>query len=357
MNDNWVTSEAKNLDTGIEAIIFRAFHKTGDTFPAEMEYTFHWVLDSIHASSRFLSLPMLTYRATQPNCLEDATQDLDRMTTVAAAWHLLHCAARLLDDVEDGEAENPVPELSPAIAINSGTALIFIAQLILASLHDSTLGPQRVLDLIVVFNLATARMANGQTSDLALNASTSPTLELIHRIAGLKSGEFFALACRAGALLSNAGSSEVATCADFGYNLGILVQISDDFRALWAPNRRGDLTTAHRTLPIAYALSVADPVTAHQIRTWLAQAPNDQDILFELQALLADLGALHYTVLEAGLYHARAREALLRLPRPNQAQYALLALLDTVFPAIARDQWPSPRLTTPSFDSSNGLVR
>jgi geranylgeranyl pyrophosphate synthase len=180
-----------------------------------------------------------------------------------------------------------------------------------------------------------------------------PTLDIVRRIAGAKSGEFFALACHAGALLSDAGLSDIATCTDFGYNLGILIQISDDFRAIWAPSRRGDLITAHRTFPIAYALSVADPDMRQQIRNWLAQAPDDRRALHELQILLADLGALHHTVLEAGLYHGRAREALLKLSRPNQAQYALLTLLDTVFPAVAMDQWSSP-FTTSSIDSSDG---
>lgn len=349
-----MTSE-DNIATA-RAIIANTVRRTFVNPPAVIAHTFSWVLDTAHTNARFLHLPWLTYQATRPNITLSDAEDSDRVAAVTAAWHLLHCAARLFDDIEDGEKQSFAPA-EPAQVINAATALIFIAQLALTSLHESALEPRRILDMMIVFNTAIARMIGGQANDLALNVSTRHTPEDVLRIAGAKSGEFFALACRVGAILSTTGSNEIAACTAFGYNLGVLLQISDDFHAVWAPQRRSDLTTLRCTLPMGYALAGADSTTRSRLETWLAKVPDNSEALTELQSTLAELGALHYITLQSGLYYTRAHEALLALPRPSQAQHELLELLDAVFPAVAMDEWSSLPLSNAStVDPNSGSM-
>nr|HID12613.1 hypothetical protein [Anaerolineae bacterium] len=270
-----------------------------------------WVTDAARQSP-FLRLPLLTCQATGG--------DPAQAIPVAAAWHLLHCAAALLDDVEDQALE---PPLNPARAVNWATALTFAAQLLLLRSARRGLPAAQTLALSEAFNTASLRICAAQEADLAAGpeglvlseAEGDLSLDDYWRIAGAKGGEPLALACRAGAMLGAQPQTEVDIYATFGYHLGILVQLGDDFRALWTPRGRGDLTTAGRTLPVVYALTVASPDARARLHSLLRRAPDDPAASAELQTRLSDLGALHYLTLQAGRQHHLAREALLSAAR------------------------------------------
>ena len=137
-------------------------------------------------------------------CCEAVGGDEHQATAVAAAWFLLYLAAKVLDDIEDEDAlQNPWCTVGIAQAINAATGLIFVSQLALAHLPRMGAGRGLALYLIEDFNCTILRMCAGQHADLT-EASIS-SLERYFRIAGAKSGEFFALACRAGALLGTDG--------------------------------------------------------------------------------------------------------------------------------------------------------
>ena len=147
-------------------------------------------------------------------CCQAAGGDEDQATAIAAAWFLLYLAAKVLDDVEDGDVhQGPWSAMGAPQAINAATGLIFASQLALARLPR--LGADRELALFLLedFNHTTLRMCAGQQADLTEGSQTSRRLaerlnlreveqlplERYFWIAGAKSGEFFALACRAGA--------------------------------------------------------------------------------------------------------------------------------------------------------------
>lgn len=304
-----------------------------------------WVND--HASTQpALRLPLLSCEA--------AGGDPIRAIPVSAAWHLLHCAAHLLDDVVD---EAPL-SLETGQAVNAAVTLIFLAQVSLTTLcttivscaSESAVEAERVVALVHTFNTATARMAEGQGADLAWDEETA-TLDDYWRVAGAKTGEFFALACRAGAMLGTDDQTEIDLYATFGYHLGMLVQLGDDLQALWRPRGRDDLITASRTLPVVYALTVAPPETRTHLRALLRRALEDPVALRELQAHLADhplaegepMGALHYLTLQACWQHHLARKALLSSTQPTVGQHELIQLLDSAFPAVARRQLAAGR--------------
>ncbi|MDY7076099.1 MAG: polyprenyl synthetase family protein [Chloroflexota bacterium] len=311
--------------------------------PDGLDLVLRWATAAARLSP-FLRLPSL--------CCQATGGDPAHAIPVSAAWHLLHCAAHLLDDL----ADEAIPSLEPAQAVNAAVTLVFLAQVSLTTLRHSQVEPERVVALVAAFDTATARMALGQAADLAWDEGAA-TLDDYWRVAGTKTGEFFGLACRAGAMLGTQPQAEVDIYATFGYHLGVLVQLSDDFRALWTPRGRGDLTTAGRTLPVVYALTVASSEARGRLHSLLRRAPDDGSTelakvpaaLRELQATLADpstgsgqaLGALHYLTLQAGKQHHLAHEALLSSARPAVAQHELLKLLDAAFPAVAQERWPS----------------
>ena len=314
-----------------ETVAAPADEPTGDAkivaLPARL---LDWVLEAVWQSP-YLPLPTLTCEATGG--------DGSDAVPVAAAWHLLHAAAHLLDDIMDGE----VPDLDPAQATNAAVALVFLAQMSLTTLRQSRVPPERIVDLIAIFNRATLWMSAGQASDLAWGDRA--TLDDYWRIVAAKSGAFFALACRAGAMLGTQPEVEIAHYDRFGHHLGVLLQVADDLRAVWRPRGRGDLSTLGRTLPVVYARAVAPAEIRSQLQALTKRVLDDKAALAELQTLLRDpaidcersQGVVHYVTVQAGFHHQQAREALLATARRDVAHDELLRRLDRVLPALALD--------------------
>ena len=260
-------------------------------------------------------------------CCQAAGGDEHQATALAAAWFLLYLAAKVLDDVEDEDAlQGPWYAIGVPQAINAATGLIFASQLALA--HLPRMGASRELTLFLIedFNRTILRMCAGQHADLAEVSISS--LERYFRIAGAKSGEFFALACRAGALL---GTDEVAPYSEFGYNLGVLIQICDDFEGVWNPKGRSDLAAGKRTLPVIYALTVAPPGVRDRLEWLLAKAISERKAEEEARGLITELGAPHYLLIEAQIRRQRAEAALCSTGRPSPAYRQLMALLNGHF--------------------------
>jgi geranylgeranyl diphosphate synthase type I len=260
-------------------------------------------------------------------CSEAEGGDENQATMVAAAWFLLYLAAKVLDDIEDGDFHRaPWSTIGAPQAINAATGLIFASQLALT--HLPKMGARRELTLLLIedFNCTTLRMCSGQHADLT--EEDGFTLERYFQIAGAKSGEFFSLACRAGALL---GTDEVAPYSDFGYNLGVLIQICDDFEGIWNPKGRSDLAAGKRTLPILYALTVAPQSIKERLEQLLVKAIREGEAEEEARRIITELGAPHYLLIEAQIRRQRAESALCSAGSSSPAYSKLINLLDEHF--------------------------
>ncbi len=232
-----------------------------------------------------------------------------RALPVAAAWRAMHIAAKLLDDVEDGDVArlSPVPTDAPRV-INLATGYIALANMALARLaedSDSLLWFSIQQD----FSLAMLQTTEGQHADLS--AREECTLKDYLRIAGAKSGRCFSLASRAGARCATSDPGVLFRYNAFGYNMGILLQITDDLEGFHAPCSQSDLLRGGRTLPVVYALSVASPPERLHLEQWLAQAgAGDLEAVKQARQLMIALGTEVYMRAEATRYRCRALAAL-----------------------------------------------
>jgi geranylgeranyl pyrophosphate synthase len=260
-------------------------------------------------------------------CCESAGGERSQAMPIAAAWLLLYIAAKTLDDVEGGDLDALSQTLSPAQAVNVATAFIFASQLALTHLTKMGVREELVLLLIEDFNRTTVKMCSGQKADLEGGGELS--FERYFKVIGEKSGEFFSLACRAGALL---GTDEVAPFSDFGYNLGVIIQIMDDFEGVWNPNGRSDLEAGRRTLPVIYALSVVPPSLRIQLVELLKEAGIDPKAEDGARRIITELGAPQYMMIEAQIRRMRAEEALRSVGGDFQAHRKLIEILDLVMP-------------------------
>lgn len=293
------------------------------------------VLDEAQGSPGFTQDVRLALRssragATGPSfvllpclCCQAVGGEQRHAIVVAAAWQLLVLAARILDDLEDQDVEGDLGTvLGPARAINVATGLMAAAPLALTHLQaDAAV----VLDLLQDFQCATLRICAGQHQDLAPGEIG---LEAYEEIVAAKTGETFALACRAGARVGGGDAQQIALLSEFGHHLGMLNQIGDDVSGLWSKADHSDLVAGRKTWPVLYALSVASASERERLQGLLERARGDAEAEARARQKITDLGALHYLLLQAEVRHQRAKVALKSVGAPWPIRQQLSALLE-----------------------------
>lgn len=253
------------------------------------------VLDAAQASEAagfpLALLPLLTCQA--------AGGDPQVAIPVAAAWRALHIGLKLLDDVEDGDVARLAPEANPAQVLNLSTGFLAAAQLALTRL------PAAQCNILQADFLHTVlQMAGGQHTDLDRTAARS--IPGYFQIMEAKSGAFFALAAASGTKCATSDCTEIAKYADFGYNVGVLIQIVDDWSDISAKHGQGDLTTGQMTLAVCYAQTVASPAERVRLEALLACAPTSAAAEREVRHLLTALGCEIYLQAELARYRRRS---------------------------------------------------
>jgi len=261
---------------------------------------------------------------------DNLPSDGRQATVVISAWRLLFLAARILDDLEDGDADNALwTAIGPARTINVANGLIFAAQLALAYLRRWGMADWLFLAIHEDFNHTALRICAGQHNDLAQEETS---LDSYWETVAAKAGEPFALACRAGALVGGGSPQQVALLSEFGHNLGLLMQIGDDFHGVWDPSGRSDLAAGRKTLPVLYAFAVAPVGLREHLRELPVRATSNAEDEAEARQVITDLGTPQYLLVEAQLRYQRARTALQAVGPPTPAHRRLLALLDQILP-------------------------
>jgi geranylgeranyl pyrophosphate synthase len=246
---------------------------------------------------------------------------------VCAAWRLLRLGAKLLDDVEDGDVREGLPEI-----VNFAVGLVFAGQLVLDKLLVEGVSPAHVQHLAQELSRAGLIACGGQHADLGA-AGLDPDRWL--EIAAAKSGAPMGWAAWAGALVAGAEENVLAGYRDYGSSLGVLLQISDDYSGVWYPDHVGDLVSNRPTLPVAYALSVASASERNQLQVLLDGAQRgDLEADRQARKLLIDVGAQAFMLVVGQVWHDRAAQALQQVGGDHPAKHQLLAALRQVFPAL-----------------------
>lgn len=261
--------------------------------------------------------------------------DPRQAVAACAAWRLMRSAAKLFDDVQDGDLSEGQPE-----AINIALGLVFIGLLATHRLAEQGLTPERVQQASQVFCRACLVACGGQHADLGAAAATvdlDPDDWL--EIAAAKSGTPFGWAAWVGALVGGADARALTCYRDYGRALGLLLQVADDYDGVWYPDAATDLATGRPTLTSAYALSVASTEERDRLEALLSKArQGDGDAEAKARALMTDLGAQGFLLVVARTQERRASEALREAGCDGPASHPLLAILEHVFPALHKLQ-------------------
>ncbi len=241
----------------------------------------------------------------------------------AAAWRGLHLAAKLLDDIQDGDAIIiGKGEITPDVASNLATGLIAASMAIVTNgMGNKNLDAQTRLDLSAEFSKVILQMCAGQHIDITQTGQLD--FESYRNIMAAKSGVFIQLATWSGARCTTADEKQLEQFKIFGHNLGMMLQLNDDIRDFHQTGAKGDIASGKNTYPVIYALSVADKRDKARLHRWLAAAATDSQAEENARALVRALGAEVYVLAEIMRYRLRSQEALDNLGLEQKRRQAL----------------------------------
>ncbi|HEY8203589.1 MAG TPA: farnesyl diphosphate synthase [Pyrinomonadaceae bacterium] len=159
----------------------------------------------------------------------------EKLLRTACAFEMIHTYSLIHDDLpsmDDDDLRRGRPtchvKFDEATAILAGDALQSLAFRTMA--EDEALSAQVRIQLISELSRAAGTpsgMVAGQALDLAAESREVDSEEL-ERIHHEKTGALISAAARCGAIIGGANEAELAAVTDYGINLGLLFQITDD---------------------------------------------------------------------------------------------------------------------------------
>ncbi|GAE25083.1 heptaprenyl diphosphate synthase component II [Halalkalibacter wakoensis JCM 9140] len=141
-----------------------------------------------------------------------------------------------------------------------------------------------------------------------------------------KTALLIAVSCELGALAANADKEVQRNLYQFGYNVGMSFQITDDVLDFVGTEEQlgkpagGDLRQGNVTLPALYAMHHDESIQMAITKMLASNYPEDVDISPILKAVKAS-GGIEYSISISDLYLEKAYEALERLPDQQEKTY------------------------------------
>lgn len=254
----------------------------------------------------------------------------DRQYRLAACVEFIHTATLLHDDVVDASDQRRGKASANAVFGNEAAVLVgdfLFSRSFQLMVEDGS------IDVLRILSNASAIIAEGEVLQLSTASDLKTTEDQYFSVIRAKTAELFAAACEVGAVVAGRSPAECKALREYGMNLGIAFQISDDvldYRP--GEERRGkalgdDFREGKMTLPVILALSKA---TKEERAFWqrclsdLEQVPDD---LPRARAILQGHDVLERSLAQAQSYAARAQESLSFLPE-SPIRQDLLDLAD-----------------------------
>ena len=252
----------------------------------------------------------------------------DRDVLFASVFELIHTATLVHDDVIDGAATRRGRRSVNGRWGNHVTVLLGDYLYIKSMNVALTAEDLRVIQILAQ---VTQRMIEGELIQAdrigSVDVTEADYLEIVRR----KTADLFSGCCRVGALLGAQSAERQTALAEFGLNLGMAFQITDDILDLTSTETAlgkpvaSDLREGKVTLPLIYLIRRGDPVHREQIATVVADGGFTRVSHEEIRALLHREGTIEAARDLASAYARRAEACLEVFPR-SPARDCLLEL-------------------------------
>jgi octaprenyl-diphosphate synthase len=239
-----------------------------------------------------------------------------RQIQVASVIEFIHSATLLHDDVVD-DAELRRGNAS-ANSIWGTEASVLVGDFLLSKSFTLMVddGDLKILNAI---SKATTQMAEGEIQELMRTSDLSITEEEYLSIVANKTASLITATCQIGAILAGVDGEKEQALANFGLNLGIAFQLTDDTL---------DYTSTEKRFgkEIMRSCSVSEREKVVEI---LLSESLDERAFLQVVGLINRYGGIEYTKEKAREYVAKAK-GYLDCFQPSREKTALLAMANYV---------------------------
>jgi geranylgeranyl pyrophosphate synthase len=261
-------------------------------------------------------------------CCQASGGDPVLTTEVSAAWLLLYVAAHLVDSVEDGDLNEEIMTVGGSgSAINIANGYFLSAVLILNDLAAKDRFKRNAQQICADFLNTILVMTSGQHLDINLPRLS---LEQWWQVAEAKTGSFFSLACRSGAQFGTDDSLKIEAFSDYGFHLGLMLQIHDDIedlKLLMAEEISEIPASINRSLAFTYAVEVLPDREKSRLQELIERKSHESASVDEVIGLLNQSGAGLYLLAEMKRHYELAVKSLEKAAPSSSAGEKLLAFI------------------------------
>jgi octaprenyl-diphosphate synthase len=242
-----------------------------------------------------------------------------RMATV---MEFLHTATLVHDDIIDSaDTRRNRPTVN---ALYGNETAVLMGDWLYMSAFETSLA-ERSLSILDILTRVTRKMTEGELLQLTTLGRTDlfeqQYLDIIQR----KTAYLFSACCEVGAILGGASQDEQRSLADYGMNLGMAFQLTDDLLDFTSTDDvlgKGagvDLLGGKVTLPLIY-LMASDPAAREMVETVIKEQGYESVSRRELLEGVGQVGALERARARADEYATAARAALDNLPASEHCE-------------------------------------
>ncbi|MGQ9546622.1 MAG: polyprenyl synthetase family protein [Dehalococcoidia bacterium] len=242
--------------------------------------------------------------------------DTSKVVPAAAAVELVHNFSLIHDDIQDASYERHHRQtvwklFGQSQAINAGDAMFTLAYLALLGLKETGISHEKISDSIRMLSLACLELCEGQCLDIEYEKRLDTTVEDYLNMASKKTGALFAASTWLGAYLGSQDSKLANFFQQFGEELGIAYQISDDILGIWGAEKNtgksaADISHKKKTLPVVYGLQNSKGGARKRLKKLYSQESIEGEDIAEVVEILNDVGARDYAESAAEQYYCRA---------------------------------------------------
>jgi len=272
-----------------------------------------YLADYLRASGVKRVRPALTILSNYAVGGDGSRYNSIRMATV---MEFLHTATLVHDDIIDrADTRRNRPTVN---ALYGNETAVLMGDWLYMSAFETSLA-ERSLPILDILTRVTRKMTEGELLQLTTlgrsDISEQHYLDIIER----KTAFLFSACCEVGAILGGASESEQKALADYGMNLGMAFQLTDDLLDFTSTDDalgKGagvDLLGGKVTLPLIYLIA-SEGTASEMVQTVMTEASYDRIPRRELLEAVERVGAIDRARARGDEYAAIARTALDDLP-------------------------------------------
>jgi octaprenyl-diphosphate synthase len=272
-----------------------------------------YLADYLRASGGKRVRPALTILANYAVGGDGARHNSIRMATV---MEFLHTATLVHDDIiDDADTRRSRPTVN---ALYGNETAVLMGDWLYMSAFETSLA-ERSLPVLDILTSVTRRMTEGELLQLTTLGKSDISEQQYYEIIECKTAYLFSACCEVGAILGGAGESEQKALRDYGLNLGMAFQLTDDLLDFTTTddtlgkNAGVDLLGGKVTLPLIYLIS-REPTAREMVQQAMSSGTYDGVTRRELHQAVARVGGIESTRERADEFALAAQAALRSLP-------------------------------------------